>query len=159
VLFGHTSPIHAPTFVLPRITRSAAEVALGRRTSVELQDPTVQRDWGAAADYVMAYRLAVDAPAGDFVIGTGDVHSLREVVEWALEAAGAPEAPLVATGDVRPQDFGGVVADANRAREVLHWRPGTPLRQVVEQMVEADLARLRTGREQDVAYLAEEAAR
>lgn len=157
VMFGHTSPIHAPTFVLPRIARSAAEVALGRRESVELQDPTVRRDWGAAADYVEAFALAVDAPAGDFVVGTGQVHALRDVVDWALAAAGATGTPLVATGEARPHDFGDVAADPAHAAQVLGWRPRTPLRRVVEQMVAADLARLRSGREQDVAYLGEEA--
>jgi GDPmannose 4,6-dehydratase len=158
VLFGHTSPIHAPTFVLPRISRCAAEVALGRRDVVELQDPEVQRDWGAAADYVEAYALAVDAPAGDFVLGTGQIHSLREVVDWALEAAGVPGTPLVATGEARPNDFGGVVADATRAAAALGWRPRTPLRRVIGQMVTADLARLRSGRDQDASYLGEGSA-
>lgn len=155
VMFGHTSPIQATTFVLPGIARSAAEVALGRRDRVELQDPTVRRDWGAAADYVEAFPLAVDAPAGDYVIGTGQVHALREVVEWALAAAGVPGAPLVATGETRPHDFGDVVADAARAAAVLGWRPHTPLRNVIEQMVGADLVRLRSGADQDVAYLGE----
>jgi GDPmannose 4,6-dehydratase len=156
VMFGHTSPIHAATFVLPRIARSAAEVALGMRDRIELQDPTVRRDWGAATDYVEAFARAVDAPAGDFVLGTGQVHALRDVVEWALVAAGVPGTPLVATGQARPHDFGDVTADASRAAEVLGWRPRTSLRRVVEQMVAADLARLRSGIEQDVTYLGEE---
>ena len=158
VMFGHTSPIHAPTFVLPRITRLAAEVAVGRRDTVELHDPSVSRDWGAAVDYVAAYALAVEAPAGDFVLGTGDIHSLREVVDWALAAAGVPDTPLVTTGEPRPNDFGGVAADAAHARDVLGWRTVTPLRSVVEQMVAADLDRLRTGREHDAAYLREAGA-
>ena len=157
VMFGHTSPIHAPTFVLPRITRMAAEVALGRRDTVELHDPTVRRDWGAATDYVAAFALAADAPAGDYVIGTGQVHALREVVAWALATADAPDTPLVTTGEARPNDFGDVAADARRAAEVLGWRPRTPLRHVVEQMVAADLERLRTGREQHERYLGETA--
>lgn len=155
LMFGHTSPIHAPTFVLPRITRSAAEVALGRRETIELQDPTVRRDWGAAADYVEAFALAVDAHAGDFVIGTGEVHALRDVVDWALAAAGVPDTPLVATGEARPNDFGGVAADPARAAADLGWRPRTTLRSVVEQMVAADLARLESGTEQSLSYLAE----
>lgn len=155
VMFGHTSPIHAATFVLPRIARSAAEVALGRRDRVELQDPSVRRDWGAATDYVEAFARAVEGPAGDFVVGTGQVHALHDVVEWALVAAGVPGTPLVATGETRPHDFGDVTADATRAAEVLGWRPRTPLRRVVEQMVAADLARLRSGVDQDVAYLGE----
>lgn len=155
VMFGHTSPIHAPTFVLPRISRSAAEVALGRREVIELLDPDVERDWGAATDYVQAFALAVDAPAGDYVIGTGEIHTLREVVAWALDAAGVPGTPLVATGERRPHDFGGVTADPTHAAEVLGWRPHTSLRRVVETMVAADIVRLRTGRAQDVSYLDE----
>jgi GDPmannose 4,6-dehydratase len=156
VLFGHTSPVHAASFVLPRIARAAAEVALGRRQQVELHDPTVRRDWGSAADYVEAFALAVDAPPGDFVLGTGEVHDLREVVDWALNAAGVPGTRLVATGATRQQDFGGIAANAAHAGDVLGWRPRTSLRQVIERMVVVDLARLESGREQDPAYLDEQ---
>lgn len=156
VMFGHTSPVHAPTFVLPRITRMAAEVALGRRHRIELHDPTVSRDWGAAVDHVSAFALAVDAPAGDYVIGTGELHTLGEVVAWALAAAGVPDAPLVTTGESRPNDFGDVVADTSRATAVLGWKPRMPLRRVVEQMVTVDLARLESGADQDAAYLESE---
>ena len=80
-----------------------------------------------------------------------------EAAGRALAAAGATGTPLVATGEARPHDFGDVAADPAHAAQVLGWRPRTPLRRVVEQMVAADLARLRSGREQDVAYLGEEA--
>jgi GDPmannose 4,6-dehydratase len=153
VMFGHTSPLQAPTFVLPRITHAAAEVALGRRDAVELHDPTVCRDWGAATDFVQAFALAVDAEAGDFVLGTGEIHSLHEVAQWALAAAGVPDTPVVATGESRRNDFGGVRADASHTTDVLGWRPVVPLRRVIETMVAADLDRLRSGRDQDLTYL------
>lgn len=140
VLFGHTSPLQAPGFVLPTITRQAAQVAAGARRAVELHDPTVARDWGSAADFVRAFALAVDAPPDDYVIATGELHRLDEVAGWALAAAGVAEAPVRATGGRRPHDEGWPCGDASRAARVLGWRPTVPLRQVVVAMVHALVA-------------------
>ena len=175
VLFGHTGPLHAPTFVLPTITRQAAATALGQSDGVTLRDPTVTRDWGAAADFVRAFALAVRAPYGEYVIATGVTHRLADVATWALEAAGV-DVPLSSTGDTdshspyagedgrvvvrasggpaRPNDFGGVRGNSSRADRNLDWRPHVSLRETVAQMVRADLARLRTGVEDSPEYLA-----
>lgn len=136
VLFGHTGPGHAETFVIPTICRQAVEVALGRRTHLELRDPTIRRDWGSARDFVRAFDLAAVAPADDYVIATGELHDLGEIAGWALEAAGADAAVRRAPGE-RPADFGGVRGDASRARRVLGWRPEITLRAEVRHMVAA----------------------
>jgi len=154
VLFGHTSPLHAAQFVIPRIVRSAAEVAAGTRTSVSLQNPYIRRDWGAAVDVVAAFDAASTGPAGDYVIGTGVLHELTELVTWAVTAAGCPETPLEVDDDeVRPNDFGDLCADPARAGAALGWRSRTPLRQVIERMVAVERLRLATGTDDDPAYL------
>jgi len=136
VLFGHTGPEHAPGFVIPTICRQAVEVALGRRSCLELRDPTIRRDWGSARDFVRAFRLAADAPAGDYVIATGELHELGEVAHWALEAAGVDAEIRRAAGE-RPADFGGVRGDASRAARELGWRAETRVREEVRAMVAA----------------------
>lgn len=154
VLFGHTSPLQGPDFVLPTITRQVAEVALGRRDTVSLRDPSVARDWGAAVDVVRAFAAAVEAPPGDYVVATGELHSLGEVAAWALTAAGVPAGPPATSGEAaRPHDVTGLVGDASLAALVLGWRPAAPLRAVVEQMVRVELERLRSGVAQAAAYV------
>lgn len=136
VLFGHTGPEHAPGFVIPTISRQAVEVALGRRSYLELRDPTIRRDWGSARDFVRAFRLAADSPAGDYLIATGELHELGEIARWALEAAGVDAEIRRAPGE-RPADFGGVRGDPRLAARELGWRPETSLRDEVRAMVAA----------------------
>lgn len=142
VLFGHTGPLQPPTFAIPTLCRQAVAVARGEREVVELQDPTVSRDWGAASDVARAFALAADGPPGDYVIATGRVHRLAELAAWALAAAGVEE-PLPGrvrrTGVPRPADVSGVRGDAARAREVLGWAPERTLEDVVAEMVRAIL--------------------
>ncbi|KQY56938.1 MULTISPECIES: GDP-mannose 4,6-dehydratase [unclassified Nocardioides] len=179
VLFGHTSPLHDAGFVLPTIARQAAEVALGRADGIALRDPSVTRDWGAAADHVRAFALAVGAPYGEYVIATGRTHRLADVAAWALEAARADPSPVPddpspvpddpqnsrrvdqnsrrvvrASGEqARRNDFGGAYGDSTRAATNLGWWPTITLRETIEQMVRAELARLRTGVADAVTYL------
>lgn len=154
VLFGHTSPLHDPRFVLRSITYQAAEVALGQRANVTLRDPSTQRDWGAAADYVRAFAAAVDGTPGDYVIATGQLHALTEVTGWALAALGPPVTPPGRSGEpVRPTDFGGVTGNSARAKEVLGWKPEIPLATVIADMARVDLRRIESGVEEDPAYL------
>lgn len=142
VLFGHTGPLQPPTFAIPTLCRQAVEVARGQREAVELQDPTIARDWGAASDVAGAFACASVGPPGDYVIATGRLHRLAEVAGWALAAAGVPEptAGLVhRSGAPRPADVGGVRGDATRARELLGWAPRHSLEAVVAEMVRAIL--------------------
>lgn len=134
VLFGHTSALQAPRFVLPTVTRMAAEVARGERSSIELSDPSVSRDWGSAHDVVAAMASAIGGTPGDYVIGTGELHSLRDVASWAGAAAGVDGPSVESSGPDRPQDFDGVRADSTRAHTVLGWEPRVGLRREIERM-------------------------
>lgn len=158
VLFSHTGVLHAPRFVLPRIARQAAEAALGRRESLAVRDPSVERDWGSAVDVVRAFVATAALPAGtltEVVVATGRTHRLADVAAWASAAAGLPDAVLRdGDGDAaRPHDVTGVRGDPGLAGRLLGWRPEISLRAEVERMVAADLHRLRTGREIDPAVL------
>jgi GDPmannose 4,6-dehydratase len=156
VLFGHTSPLHDPRFVLRSISQQAAEVALGRRAEVTLRDPSTERDWGAAVDFVRAFAAAVDGPPGDYVIATGQLHTLTEVTAWAMDALGLTVTPPRRSGEpARKTDFGGVTGCADRASEVLGWKPETPLATVIAGMARVDLRRLESGVDEDPAYLDE----
>jgi len=156
VLFGHTSVLQPATFVLPTIADQAAEIAAGKRDEISLRDPRVRRDWGSAADFARAFALAADADPGDYVIGTGVLHSLHEVAGWALAAAGV-RADVVATADgpARRLDFDGLCADGSAAEQALGWTPAIELRSEIEHMVRVARRRVETGTEHDPAYLDE----
>lgn len=157
VLHNHESPLRPQRFVTRKITRAAAEIALGKRDTVSLGNLEVSRDWGAAGDYVVAMTgmLDLEAPV-DLVIATGVTHTLRDLVETAFAAAGVTDPWSYVVLDqalVRPADAPSLVADTSQARRVLGWEPSQTFEQVVAHMVAVDLRRLRTGVEESVDYL------
>lgn len=157
VLHIHESPLRRPRFVVRKIARSAAEIALGRRESLTLGAVEVRRDWGAAVDYVRAMRamVAADEPA-DFEVASGVVHGLRDVVELAFAAVGIDDPwPLIDTDPalVRPADAAVLVGDPEPLRRALGWEPRHSLAEVVAAMVAADVLRLESGVEEDERYL------
>jgi GDPmannose 4,6-dehydratase len=156
ILFGHTSCLQTDQFVIPLIARQAAEVRHGRRDAITLRDPDVRRDWCSASDVARAFALAIAGPPGDFVIASGELHSLREISQWALDSVDCM-VPVAAseTATTRPRDFGGRIGDPGPAGLALGWKPTTGLDSEVARMVGVDLARLRTGVDQDPAYLSE----
>jgi GDPmannose 4,6-dehydratase len=155
VLFGHTSALQARGFALAGIAHQAAEVALGLREDLALRDPTISRDWGSAHDVARAFAGAADAEPADYVIATGRCHRLAEVAEWALAAADVTGAAVVGSPSAdRPNDHGGRVGVAGRARRAFGWEPRVPLRAEIERMVRIALARLRTGVWDDASYAA-----
>lgn len=135
VLFGHTSELQPAHFALPTICRAAAAIGRGERDRLEVQNPRVRRDWGSARDHVRAFALAAEGAADDYVIGTGTLTQLGEVIEWALAAAGVPDAVVEVTGSDRPTDHDGLVADHSLARRALGWEPSIALREEIERMV------------------------
>jgi GDPmannose 4,6-dehydratase len=154
VLFGHTSVLQAGQFVLPTVAEQAAEVGRGRRERITLRDPTTSRDWGSARDFARAFDLAASGDCGDFVIGTGEVHSLGEIVAWALSAAAVDGAPVTPSGeDARPDDFGGLRAGLSVSARDLRWSPTVTLRAEIEHMVHVAQRRIDTGVRHDPAYL------
>ncbi|CAM3354745.1 GDP-mannose 4,6-dehydratase [Nocardioides dubius] len=160
VLHPHESPLRRAGFVVRKITRGAAEIATGAAHSLTLGNLEVTRDWAAAADHVqaMALMLAAAEPV-DLVLASGVLHTLRDVLALAFEAAGLgePEGYLAHDASlVRPSDTSVLAAspsDLARAEQVLGWRATTPLSQVIAEMVKADVARLETGLAESPAYL------
>ena len=157
VLHIHESVLRPPSFVSRKITRAAAEIAAGRADSLTLGAIDVRRDWGAAADHVGAMRmiLAADTP-GDYQVGTGVIHSLRDLVDVAFRAAGIDDPwPLVRHdgGLQRPSDSTEIVATPDRPAQDLGWRPRHTFEQTIAEMVRVDMVRLRTGVEESLGYL------
>jgi GDPmannose 4,6-dehydratase len=160
ILFNHESPRRGENFVTRKVTRGVAEIAAGVRECVALGNLEARRDWGFAGDYVAAmWRMLQLEEPGDFVVGTGVSHSVRELVELAFAAvgigiewsgAGVDEVGRdQATGAVRvtvepryfrPAEVDELVADASRAHQLLGWRPRVDFRGLVEMMVESDVA-------------------
>lgn len=147
VLYNHESPRRPPAFVTRKITQGAAEVALGRREELALGNLEARRDWGWAPDYVDAMVRAVrrDEP-GDYVVATGETHTVGEFVAAAFRAAGVEDGERRVRVDprfFRPADAAVQVGDATRARRELGWAPTVAFEEVVARMVEHDLALLR----------------
>src|SRR5690554_5050422 len=143
ILYNHESPLRPPTFVTRKITQGAARIAQGLESTLSLGNLDVQRDWGWAPDYVEAMRLAAShASPGDYVIGTGVSHSVRDFVEAAFRASGIDDWERHVEIDpafVRPADPALQLADSSRARSVLGWAPTVDFDELVKRMVEADL--------------------
>ncbi|MDN4174502.1 GDP-mannose 4,6-dehydratase [Nocardioides sp. SOB77] len=156
-LYNHESPLRGSQFVTRKITRSVAEIALGRRDELTLGNLDVRRDWGFAADYARAMHLMLqlDDPQ-DFIIATGASRQLAEVLEVAFAAVGIDDASRYVRQDpslMRPADVVDLYGDPTKAREQLGWAPTLGFEQIIEHMVHTDVERLRSGVEETPAYL------
>jgi GDPmannose 4,6-dehydratase len=146
ILFNHESPRRGSAFVTRHITRGVAQIKLGLTDELVLGNLDVRRDWGYAKEYVEAMWLMLQQERPeDFVIGTGVSHSVRDLVEFAFQAVGLNPGDHVRIDPelARPAEIEEVVADASKAKRVLGWEPKVSCEEVIEMMVEADLARLR----------------
>lgn len=144
ILYNHESPMRPPTFVTRKITQGAAAIARGEATELRLGNLDSRRDWGWAPDYVAAMALAAahDEP-GDYVIGTGEAHSVRDFVQAAFAAAGVSDWEKYVVQDpafYRPVDPTFHLADASKARTVLGWAPTASFDELVTRIVAVDLA-------------------
>lgn len=147
ILFNHESPRRGLEFVTRKVTDGAARIALRLATELPLGNLEAQRDWGYAGDYVEAMWMMLQQPAAeDYVIATGESHSVRELVEIAFEHVGLDWRRHVRLDPrfVRPAEVDLLQGDASKARDRLGWKPRVSFRQVVEMMVDADLERLRS---------------
>ena len=157
VLYNHESPLRGVQFVTRKIIRAAVEIAEGRRESVTLGNLGVSRDWGSARDYVAAMHLALTHDvADDYIIATGVLHSLRDLLELAFRAVGIDDPwPYVELDPalLRKADPPGLSGDPRHTRRQLNWAPDTTFEQVVQEMVAADVERVRTGVEEAPNYL------
>lgn len=147
ILYNHESPRRPETFVTRKITAAAARISLGMQEVLELGDMEVLRDWGWAPDYVDAMVRATRHPTpDDYLIATGEQHSVEEFVVAAFAAAGILDwRTRVRTNAefVRPVEINRMLGNASKARSVLGWRPSVDFVDLVSRMVEADLVALR----------------
>src|SRR5262249_42813684 len=145
ILFNHESPRRGETFVTRKITRAVARIAAGLQEKLYLGTLDAQGDWGYAPDYVDAMwrMLQADEPE-DFVIATGETHSVREAVEIAFARQGLdPDEHLeIDPRYYRPSEVDVLLGDASKARDVLGWEPTVRFKELVELMVDADAALL-----------------
>src|SRR5580698_1475374 len=146
ILFNHESPRRGETFVTRKITRAATRIKEGLQKKLFLGNLDAKRDWGFAGDYVesMWQMLQQDAP-GDYVIGTGEAHSVREFVEAAFAHAGLDWREHVSIDPryYRPAEVDDLRADTSKASRLLGWTPRVSFRELVKMMVDADIAELR----------------
>lgn len=145
ILFNHESPRRGLEFVTRKVTDAAARIKLGLASEVRLGNLDARRDWGFAGDYVDAmWRMLQPDTPDDYVIGTGETHSVRDLCEVAFQAVGLDWQEHVVQDPAffRPAEVDLLVADPGRARAELGWQPTVAFRELVEMMVEADLARL-----------------
>jgi GDPmannose 4,6-dehydratase len=163
ILFNHEGPKRGENFVTRKITRAVAAIELGLQKQLSLGNLSAERDWGHVRDYVEAMWLILQQPRGDdYVIATGESHSVREFVELAFaevgraivwNGAGVEETGRDAeTGEVlvkvdpdyfRPSELHKLRGDPSKAKKVLGWRPKISLAEMIGEMVRTDLDDLR----------------
>ena len=142
ILFNHESPRRGRQFVTRKVTHGAARVKLGVAQELKLGNLEAKRDWGFAGDYVEAMWLMLQQPTpDDFVIATGETHSVRELCEIAFARVGLDweKHVVVDKTHVRPAEVDHLIGDAGKARRVLGWSPKVSFRNLVEMMVDADV--------------------
>ena len=146
ILFNHESPRRGETFVTRKITRAVAHIKHGLQEKLFLGNLDARRDWGYAPDYVrgMWLMLQQDSP-DDYVIGTGEMHSVREFVERAFAVADLDwhEYVSIDPSYYRPAEVDALQADFSKAKRVLNWEPTVTFAELVRLMVEADLQAVR----------------
>jgi GDPmannose 4,6-dehydratase len=149
ILFNHESPRRGREFVTRKIAIGAARIAAGLDETLELGNLDSKRDWGYAPEYVDAMwrMLQADEPR-DYVIGTGEHHSPRELAQIAFERVGLSFEDHVRIDPrfLRPAEVDTLLADASRASRELGWKSQTPFRELVERMVDAEVEELRRAR-------------
>ncbi len=144
ILFNHESPLRGVEFVTRKITAGAARIKYGLQDQLKLGNLDAKRDWGYAKEYVQAMWLMLQQPEpDDYVIATGETHSVQEFVEAAFEAAGLDWERHVVTDPayIRPADVDLLIGAPLKAKERLGWAPKTTFKDLVSLMVEADLKR------------------
>lgn len=146
ILFNHESPRRGIEFVTRKITHSVARIKLGKQDKLELGNLDAKRDWGFSGDYVEAMWLMLQQEKpDDYVIATGEMHSVREFVELAFSYAGIDDWEKYVISDhpkhTRPAEVDYLIGDYSKAKKVLGWEPKTSFKKLVRMMVNADLER------------------
>jgi GDPmannose 4,6-dehydratase len=146
ILFNHESPRRGKQFVTRKVTDAVARIKAGRAKQLRLGNMDAKRDWGFAGDYVQAMWLMLQQPnADDYVVASGETHSVRELCQIAFSHVGLDwqEHVVVDPALVRPAEVDLLIGDASKARRVLGWAGKHSFRQLIEMMVDADVAAVR----------------
>jgi GDPmannose 4,6-dehydratase len=147
ILFNHEGPRRGREFVTRKVSDGVARIKLGLAKELRLGNLAARRDWGYAGDYVQAMWLMLQQPAGDdFVVATGETHSVQELVELAFGCVGLDWRQYVREDPafLRPAEVDLLIGDATKARTTLGWKPQVTFAGLVEMMVRADVDRLKS---------------
>jgi GDPmannose 4,6-dehydratase len=143
ILFNHESPRRGETFVTRKITMAAARIKLGTQQDLFLGNLDAKRDWGYAGDYVEAMWMMLQAPtAEDYVIATGETHTVKEMLELAFDRLQLDWKKHVKIDAkyYRPTEVDLLIGDASKAKKQLGWQPKVKFEELISMMVDADLA-------------------
>jgi len=141
ILYNHESPRRSPEFVTRKITRAAAMIKFGRSKELRLGNLEACRDWGFAGDYVQAMWLMLQQPApDDYVVATGECHSVREFAELAFRLVGLNASDYLTNNPefYRPAEVDLLIGDSTKAQRALGWQHRVRFEELVREMVEAD---------------------
>ncbi|MFE7407836.1 GDP-mannose 4,6-dehydratase [Isoptericola sp. NPDC057559] len=143
ILFNHESPRRGPEFVTRKVSQAVARIKLGLQDSLTLGNLDARRDWGFAGDYVEAmWRMLQQPEPGDYVVATGQTHSIRDLLDVAFGCVGVEDWSGYVEQDprfMRPAEVDLLIGDPSRARDVLGWVPQVGFERLVAMMVETDL--------------------
>jgi GDPmannose 4,6-dehydratase len=142
ILFNHESPLRGETFVTRKVTRAVGRIKEGLQHKLFLGNLKAKRDWGFAGDYVEAMWLMLQQNApDDYVVATGESHSVQELVEFAFAEVGLDWEQYVEIDSryLRPTEVDALQGDASKARQRLNWRPRVAFKELVSMMVQYDL--------------------
>jgi GDPmannose 4,6-dehydratase len=140
--FNHESPRRGTEFVTRKVTQQVARIKLGLASKLCMGNLESQRDWGFAGDYVKAmWTILQQEAADDYILATGETHSVRELLEVAFSCAGLDWKKYVEIDEklIRPAEVDYLRGDSTKAREKLGWQPEVGFKELIEMMVEADL--------------------
>ncbi|GAC1441650.1 MAG: GDP-mannose 4,6-dehydratase [Mycobacteriales bacterium] len=144
ILFNHESPRRGPEFVTKKVTQAVARISLGLQDKLALGNLDAKRDWGFAGDYVKAMWLMMQQDvADDYVVATGETHSIRELLDVAFARVGIEDWQRYVFQDpafFRPAEVDLLVGDPAKARELLGWKPEVGFTELVHMMVDFDVA-------------------
>jgi len=147
ILFNHESPRRGPEFVTRKVSMAVAAISLGLQDRITMGNLDAKRDWGFAGDYVEGmWRMLQQPEADDYVLSTGETHSIRELLDAAFGHVGIDDWSGLVEQDprfMRPAEVDLLVGDASKARERLGWKPTVGFAELVAMMVDNDLALLR----------------
>lgn len=147
ILFNHESPRRGPEFVTRKVSQAVARISLGLQDKITLGNLDAKRDWGFAGDYVDAmWRMLQQDEADDYVVATGETHSIRELLDIAFAHVGITDWSGYVAQDprfMRPAEVDLLIGDPAKAHDELGWKPSVDFKQLVEMMVENDLSEQR----------------